>query len=248
MGSPEILAYHRSLFQWHCRHFFNFRRHLNPTEKAYLETCFRLATDFDEISEAGYEHFSYYTYSHRIKGSKTNSSRLAYGSVQRPEETVPAALEVLNKRGIKLENSLLQQHKFYGLGWDLEEEQFKIYLRTLDWTTLPAELHQLVCDFSTDEYRREALLSLTYQGQETIERKVYLYPKQNLEKPGVRGSARMITDRRGIVTQEDVSSSEQLPYQLNQEGVRIVELYRGIGEDLDTIAYHGPEDFTLYFP
>jgi hypothetical protein len=244
----EILTYHRSLFQWHCRHFFNFRRKLHRTEKDYLEACFRLPHDFKEVSEGGYEHFSYYTYSHRVKGDQVNSSRLAYGSVLHPEPAYRAALPVLEYRGIEAGEALTQNTKFYGLGWDLLEDQFKLYFRTLSWSQLHPTFLSLAQGYDPAEHRPEALLSVTFEAGTEVERKLYLYPTDEHLPSGVQGYARMITDRRGEVAQEDVDPASTSAHTFNSVGERILEQYSEIGETLDTVAYNNENDFTLYFP
>ena len=246
--SAELLTYHRTLFQWHCRHFFNFRRKLHRIEKDYLEHCFRLPSTYKEVSEGGYEHFSYYTYSHRVKGNSVNSSRIAYGSVAHPDEAFAAARPVLQHRSIEVPESMLQQTRFYGLGWDVEEDQFKVYFRTLDWTTLHPDFLRLAGDYTLKEHRPEALLSMTYEGQEVAESKLYLYPKDECLPGGVRGFARMMTDRRGEVAQEDLDPKQVGGHTYNETGREIIKKYEGIGEPLDTVAYHSPDNFTLYFP
>lgn len=244
----DLRTYHRSLFQWHCRHFFNFRRRLSSLEKVYLETCFTLPESLHEVSDGGYEHFSYYTYSHRVKGTSVNSSRLAYGSVAYPEPAWQAAQPVLEQRGLTLPVGLAEEHPFYGLGWDIEEQLFKVYFRSRDWRCLPPALAELVQGYRWEDHRPEALLSLTWDPSGLVERKVYLYPRESSLAPGVRGRALMITDHRGEVVQDDLVPNSLLPYQLNETGQAILAKYQEIGEPLDTIAYHSPDDFTLYFP
>lgn len=244
----ELLTYHRSLFQWHCRHFFNFRRRLHRTEKDYLEACFRLPSGYKEISEGGYAHFSYYTYSHRVKGNSVNSSRLAYGSVAHPKEAYQAALPVLEYRGIVTPESMSLNNRFYGLGWDIEEDQFKLYFRTLDWVAMKGEFRELAGNHSPETHRREALLSITYQGGQIEERKLYLYPLDEFLPNGVQGFARMMTDRRGEVGQMDLDPSDPRDHTFNAVGQAIIEKYREVGEPLDTVAYVDENDYTLYFP
>lgn len=246
--SIELRTYHRSLFQWHCRNFFNFRRALTSLEKVYLEACFALTQSLDEVSDGGYAHFSYYTYSHRVKGDQVNSSRFAYGSVSSPDQALEAAWPVLEQRGLTLPPGLAQDNAFYGLGWDIEDELFKVYFRSRDWRHLPPSLADLVLGYDWGSHLPEALLSLTWHKNELAERKVYLYPKESSAAPGVRGQARMVTDTRGEVLQDDLGSGEVVPYDLNEVGTKIVEKYREIGETLDTIAYVDRQDFTLYFP
>lgn len=246
--NAELLTYHRTLFQWHCRHFFNFRRKMHRTEKDYLEVCFRLPDGYKEVSDGGYEHFSYYTYSHRVKGDKVNSSRIAYGSVKHPEQAFAAAEVVLNHREIELPESLVHNTKFYGLGWDMEDNQFKVYFRALDWSNLHPEFLKLAGSHKPQEHREEALLSITYESDIISERKLYLYPKDEFLPNGVRGFARMMTDRRGEVAQEDLDPTNVEGHTYNQTGRDLIKKYEKIGEPLDTVAYHSEDNFTLYFP
>lgn len=251
MTNLGVLNYHRMLFQWHCRKFFRFRRHLTPNEKDYLETCFRLADDYQETSESGYSHFSYYSYSHRIDGEKVNSSRLAYGSVNRPEEALTAALPVLRERAVLVDDFFLHDplSKFYGLGWDIEEEQFKVYFRVTQLELLPCGVKALVSATSLQEHRPEGLISFTFVQHKLSETKVYLYPKANENLPeGALGEARMFSDRRGLVSQLDLSRPELWAQKLNPSGQRILALYGELNETLDTIAYQDSEHYTLYFP
>lgn len=236
----EILHYHRFLFEWHCRHFFRFRRSLSTAEKAYLETCFGLASGFEEVSETGYDGFSYYSYSHRVEGEQVNSSRLAFGSVLHPEEAGDAALPVLRERGLEMPR--LPHSRFYGLGWDVLEQQFKIYLRVVEMANLPPTLSPLLEPYDLSAHRSEGLVSFTYTAGTLSETKVYLYPLD------VAGEARMVTDRRGLVRQLDVDSPTEWSERINATGRRILQKYRERNETLDTIAFQDPDHFTLYFP
>lgn len=247
----QLLNYHRYLFQWHCRKFFRFRRHLSEAEKAYLETCFALATSFREVSDSGYEHFSYYSYSHRVQGEQVNSSRMAYGSVASPEPALQAALPVLRERSLELDPYFLESShsKFYGLGWDIQEDQFKVYFRVRPVQELPENLGHLLEGYLLDDHREEGLVSFTYTRNRLSESKIYLYPKSSLNLPaGAQGQASMLSDQRGLVKQYDLSQPDQWAERLNSPGQRILQLYRELDEELDTIQYQDEENYTLYFP
>lgn len=247
----ELLNYHRQLFQWHCRKFFRFRRHLSKREKDYLEVCFSLAQDFCEVSESGYRHFSYYSYSHRIEGERVNSSRLAYGSVLQPALAWEAALLVVLERGIELPPFFLEfaDSQFYGLGWDILEGQFKVYFRVQPMTALPPEILACKGELDPSTHRPEGLVSFTYRDNLKVETKLYFYPEAPLPLPeGTRGQATMTTDQRGVVPQYDLSDPDLWQQRLSPAGQRIVALYRELGESLDTIAYQDSQRYTLYFP
>ena len=247
----KLLSYHRALFQWHCRKFFRFRRHLTELEKAYLECCFALADSFDEVSESGYEHFSYYSYSHRVQGERVNSSRLAYGSVLHPADALRAALPVLEERQLQLEPYFLEspQSKFYGLGWDVLEAQFKVYFRVRPIEQLPQALLPLLHGYQLQDHRDEGLVSFTYTHNQLSESKIYLYPKSSLNlPPGAQGEASMVSDRRGLVKQYDLSQPEQWAQRLSPPGAKILQHYLELEEDLDTIQWEDEQNYTLYFP
>lgn len=237
----SVVHYHRHLFQWHCRNFFKFRRHLSPCEKDYLESCFALADGYSEVSETGYSHFSYYSYSHRVAGTAVNSSRLAYGSVTRPAQAWEAAVPVLEERGVVVPEFFLRSDvsRFYGLGWDILERQFKVYFRVVKMAALPSELLGLAG--SLEGQREEGLVSYTYTDGALSESKVYLYPLDRV------GEARMVTSERGTVLQHDLGGAN-VTLDLNEEGVRILKTYRELGEPLDTIAWSDRDHFTVYFP
>lgn len=244
----RLSNYHAGLFRWHCLHFFDFESALSKEEHKYLRKCWSLCQSYQEISEGGYRHFSYYTYSHRIQGTSVNSSRLAYGSVSHPTPAFRAAGRVLKHRGIELPDSLTRQTKFYGLGWDIEKEQFKVYFRALSWPSLDRSFLELAGDQEPGRHREEALLSVTFSGTEMVEKKLYLYPLEHLLPDGLQGFARMFTDRRGEVSQEDLDPRKVGAHEYNETGRKIIEAYEEIGETLDTVAYRNSEEFTLYFP
>jgi hypothetical protein len=244
----SMSIYHRSLFRWHCKHFFDFQAALSAEERKYLRSCWRLAESYQEVSEGGYRHFSYYTYSHRVKDSDANSTRLAYGSVHHPAQAFRAAQPVLASRNIEPPEALTRNTKFYGLGWDFHKGHFKVYFRSLDWSCLHPDFLALAQGYDPSEHRREALLSVTYVQGDIKERKLYLYPKDHLLPGGVQGFARMITDRRGEVSQEDLDPKKVEQHTYNDTGRKIIEMYKDIGESLDTVAYQDKDQFTLYFP
>lgn len=203
------------------------------------------------MSESGYEHFSYYSYSHRVQAERVNSSRLAYGSVLHPEAALKAALPVIRERQLLLDAYFLEspQSKFYGLGWDVLEEQFKVYFRVQPIDQLPRELAPLLEGYQAQDHRDEGLVSFTYTRNQLSESKVYLYPKNpsNLP-PGAQGEATMVSDRRGLVKQYDLSQPDQWTQRLSPPGQKILELYGELEEGLDTIQWEDEQNYTLYFP
>ena len=247
---------HRDLFAWHSKTFYPFDKKLTQLELTYLDHCFRMATFFDDVYEGtGEENYSYYTYSHRVKGDKVNSSRFAYGSLAQPHEALVPALDVIKERGVEVESVFLEDPNslFYGLGWDFEANHFKVYFRILDFAKMERpSLRSLLNEAKTLEYDLvdEGLICFTFIEQELYEEKVYAYPRPTGDEifPGTIGQALMSTSKRGIVMQYDVSSNKIWSDKMNETGKQIVKTYNQQGYTLDTLAMQDSENFTLYFP
>ena len=247
----KVGLFHRMLFRWHCRNLYPFKKKMTVAERRYLKACFELLEDFRETSESGFEKFSSFTYSHRVKGSEVNSSRIAYGSVEKPTEALAAAQPVLEERGITGLSEISENDKarFGGLGWDIEENQFKVYYRWMGLSELPDILAPLVKDIDLTKHREECLLSFTYLDNALEEKKVYLYPKEESDLPdGVANETWMVTSKRGLVHQYDLYYPSNWASKLNKAGQAIVAKYAGLRQRLDTITYQNEDDFTLYFP
>lgn len=255
----KVTDVHHRFFRWYCDTFCDLQAGLSDTEMAYLQECFRLAEVFAEVPEdSGYDEYSYFTYSHRVRGGEVNSSRFAYGSVANPHASLEAALPVLQERKVTVDAYFLKDPNslFYGLGWDLEANQFKVYFRVLELAQMPlASLQELLASVTLDEakQRPEGLVSFTFVGQELYEEKVYVYPQPEAAQyhdifPGTKGRVVMATSRRGAITQYDVSGTRLWRQKLNATGRAIVDTYAQRGYTLDTIAMQDQDNFTLYFP
>lgn len=247
----RLAAYHQGLFEWHCRTFFRFDRHLSRDELGYLALCFELADAFEERPAGGQENLSYYTYSHRVAGADVNSSRIAYGSMAHAARAAQAAAPVLAAREVAVDGFFFgsPHSTFYGLGWDVLAGHFKVYFHVAPLEALPQERLRALGRVDGGGLRPEGLVSFTYQGGALVEEKVYVYPEspQSLP-PGSHHLALMRTSHRGEVAQYDVDDAGAWLDRLNEAGRHIVQAYRGIGEPLDTIAYVDRDHFTLYFP
>jgi len=246
-----MYQYHLALFDWHCRTFFPFHRHLSENELRYLKCCFALGTTPYERPASGYAHFSYYTFSHRIDGDRVNSSRMAYGSLRSPEAALAAARPVLDERGVAIESLLPAglAFKLYGLGWDFVDRHFKLYLLIEDLAAL-REMYPDLFGPHADQARPEGLLSFTFVDAQIHERKIYFYPRESpvAQAAGVVSQAFMSTSRRGAVEQLDVRDGVSWRGRLGPVGRRIFDAYQAVDLRLDTIAYEDPDHCTLYFP
>jgi hypothetical protein len=243
--------FHRTLFAWHCRMFHPFETALRRSELAFLEQCFSLCESDAEVEARGYGHLSFYSYSHRIHGDAVNSSRLAWGTVLYPDKLRDSARQVVVDRGLDVAPYFFESSNslFYGLGWDLAEQQFKVYFRVPDMLRLPqAELRALAAR-ARARTGGAGLVSFTFVAGALHESKVYLYPSPRSRATTHR--TLMVTDRRGVVPQDDIVGHEKHAAwvrRLSSPGRAIVQRYQSIGLTADTVAFEDRDRYTLYFP
>jgi hypothetical protein len=244
------------LWRFHSENFFDFEKALTASELRYIETCHdviawtRTNRFGAETSPFGYEHFSSFSYSHRVDGERANSSRIAFGSVTRPHRVRPAALEVIEERGVTVEPLYLEHPAsfFYGIGWDVEADEFKVYFRVIhDQFALPSR-HARLLDRVAVDIRPEILVSFTFTGDRLTDEKVYAYPTARSDDAADLQVALMLSSARGLVEQVDVRDTSRWAGRLNETGRRIIGKYLAFGDALDTIAFQSRESYTLYFP
>ena len=155
-------TFQRVFFNWHCKRFHAFHEALFDAELAYVDRFFSLY---------GTEHYNFYfghfvgnrmssyTYSHRSKPAKgggdergkarINSSRFACGTTSQEAALFPAAEPVLRARGIDLDPHFAahpESFAFYGLGWDIGKQYFKVYVMFHQVSNLPHRYLKLVSD------------------------------------------------------------------------------------------------------
>ena len=153
---------------------------------------------------------SSFTYSHRVKNSRTDSARFRLGTTSQFDRMYAAALPVLEARGIDLPQKLLAEApkgsmRFYGLGWDHSKNHFKVYLMVHDLSAMPARYQHMLpetldrdtryLNFTESAFKEgsvrvlltTSLLSFTFEGNRVVEEKVYVYPN-SLEAAAAMGA------------------------------------------------------------
>ena len=182
---------------------------------------------------------SYFTYSHRVKNGKVNSSRIAYGAAINHMQIYEHALEVIKERKIKCEIIPDKNILFGGLGWDIESGHFKIYYRFLDYKKLGSRYKKLSPDMTGK--CRSGLLSITYDNDGNIlERKLYGYPKNERV-------AYLKSEKRSDIQQDCDKYMDWRP-KVGDAGKKILKMYRKDGYWLDAITYKDDMNYTMYFP
>lgn len=176
INKPGWQDYQRRLFDWHCATFFDFRSALTLAELGFIDSCIEHSADTRWLSP----YFSLFTYSHKVDPAKnrTNSSRLAYGTLLETPELADLAATLSRDKGWPLDPVLLEDANlpFYGLGWDFEEGIDKIYFFVRDIRALPASLARLVPAQSAPLAKR-GILSLSFSAGAVTEEKLYVFPK-----------------------------------------------------------------------
>lgn len=249
----DVSGYHHDLFRWHCKNFYKFDLEMSHYELDYLYACFSMAEDSFNVSGFNDKFHSSYTYSHRIEGKRVNSSRIAYGSFTKPNFLEPYILPILKSKGIPIPTDLVSRTGVFwgGLGWDLMEDKFKIYLR-LDKVIFLPEVYLLrLGNIPEKETSDKGIFSIVYHHNFLVEEKLYVYPsnKDSMSLDSdVSYTTLMYSSTRGLVKQHDVSAGWKWSSRLGLEARRICRKYAIIGEQLDTVNYVSPTHCTLYFP
>jgi hypothetical protein len=253
MKFTSVSQYHQWLFELHCAHLFRFDAHLSREELMYIRRCAELSERHERPGHGAEDpNLAYLSYSHRVRGNERNSSRLAYGSIGAPEAALAAATPVLAERRVDLKSMLPAPGLlFYGLGWDFEAGDFKVYYRVPDVevlrSTYPTHFRH-----APQRHLREGLWSASVGDGQVREEKIYFYPSDEpVDDPvAVRGDTRTIcsSGRRGAFVQYDVTNTAPWYDRVNTKARSLIDFYEDHGIGLDAIAYGSAEDCTLYFP
>ena len=176
--------FQRLLFNWQLGNNANsmdfYTKRLLVSEKNYMEYFFELY---------GYEQYNFhfglwygnrmssFTWSHRSRHAESEDSiRFACGTTSQEEPFAMMGLQVLEERSIDLSmefDMTSDDLTFYGLGWDLEANNFKVYLMFHNFDTLPDKykalanttLHGIGIELKSVDLGKHGLISLTYNDK-----------------------------------------------------------------------------------
>ena len=228
------------IYEWHCKNIYPFDKKLTKIEKEYIFSCINVS--FLELFKKIYfidpfiQKLSYFTFSHNCKNNDINSSRIAYGSTMCHNYVYKYAINVLRERNIKCEIEPGYNYNFGGLGWDIQNDIFKIYFRFINHRDLKDEYKKLVPSTNIED---SGILSISYNNGKIVEKKIYTYPKDKwytILKSDKRQDIQIDTD--------DIKWESKL----NHIGSSIVEKYKKDKYKLDTITFKDKMNYTLYFP
>ncbi len=148
------------------------------------------------------------------------------------------ALRVFKEKNIKCE--LFPDHNldFGGLGWDIQNNHFKVYFRFYNFKKLSETYKHLLADMNNNS--PSGLLSITYMGNKIVERKIYYYPKNEM--------VAKVKSQFREEKQQDCNKEIEWKNKLDRIGKHIVKKYKNNHYELDTITYKDKHNYTLYFP
>ncbi len=118
--------------------FYTFQKEIFPIidSVSELEYSFIIETlsliNYDDIYKN--EHLSSYSYVISVCGKFVNSSRFIFGTKTNPnlfEKSAQKMLESLN-----IEESKPEGFQWYGIGWDIENDEIKIYFLKKDFSEI----------------------------------------------------------------------------------------------------------------
>jgi hypothetical protein len=152
-----------------------------------------------------------------------------------------------------------------GLGWDIEAGHFKVYMLLEDLGAVSdSDMRRLIAKAGDEPKYNIGLGSVTLKDGDILEKKVYValknprphWVKDYPFRDDITHTNLMITDRRGVVPQVDLTTASncsagagKLHQHLNEMASRVADRYRrNFNIEVDTITYNGPDDYTIYFP
>jgi len=250
------------MYDWHCDNFFDFNKHLPTRELEYIRQSYLVMDSWDQDMTDDFS-YSVASFSHRIQGENVNSSRLYAGSFVHYSKLEPQIIEIIKHRGLSPDKlPIAQQAEGYrpllGLGWNVEEDDFKVYGYVDDLTKTPdgdiLDLFRSSADLDAHPF---GLVSYTFKGNRISEKKVYVGARNPTAMKGLELATAdiehvnyMITSERGRIPQVDLKEGFSYSKLQNDRAREICSLYEEYDheETLDTLAYHGPDAIDLYFP
>jgi len=199
---------------------------------------------------AGKMVHSLVSFGHNVTSNQINSSRIYAGSYTQHKQLYAQLRQLLRHRGIRSENLSLDNRPV-GLGWDVENDLFKLYVFFEDYRTIPdAEIQQLSQLLAHRPTYPQGIASWTWRGgHELYEKKLYLGLPDDTGMhafgSAIKHTTAMLTTKRGIVPQLDVQTQTVLP--MNKTARDLIAWYETKGVKLDTCSWKSPHQQALYF-
>ena len=246
--SRNIIKKLQGLFNFYNNNYYPIKDYLSEKELEYIDfVIYNSPIDIWNFTMEG-KRLSFITYSHEydISEKRLISGRLACGSIYNYDMAMTYALEVFSERSIIIPDYLFNLCRFGGIGWNFNNNNFKIYFRFFDKNILKnmkfLERHEKYIKRIGNKYWNEGLISITYDRNKLIEEKVYLYPKYKDFKKN--HDTIMLSSIRGVVKQTDIHDKNEYDYDIINE---LIEKYKDKGIELDTISKH-KNKINIYFP
>ena len=246
--SRNVINRLQKLFNLYNDKYYPIKEYLSEKELDYINfIMYNSPLDIWNFTMEG-KRLSFISYSHEydIKEKRLISGRMACGSIYNSDIAMSYALDIFSERSITPPDYLIKLCRFGGLGWDFNNNYFKIYFRFFDKNILNnlkfIKKYQKYVKRIGNKYWGEGLISLTYNKTKLIEEKVYLYPKYKDFKEN--HDTIMLSSKRGVIKHTDIHDKNKYNYEILNN---LIDDYKKDGFTLDTISKY-KDKITIYFP
>lgn len=223
----------RRTFNQYCKHIFDFKKHLSPLELKYVYAMIKYSNR--KRLFIGNNEISFHSYSIHFSDEKINTSRLAYGTLYKNSCAENLVDQILEERGIQNDHILLKlssmkKSRFYGLGWDIQNNHFKVYYIFEDFHYIPVDILEKTNYNKKLQHKNSGLIGITFQNNVLHDVKLYLYNDEHVN---------MLTKSRKAIQQYDTTTHN---YKSEIKKSNIINKCKTLGLYFDTFT-----NDTLYF-
>lgn len=252
-----IKKYFERLYKFMNTNYFSFEKRLNSSEKELISAWKLHLKEWGVNSSDVF--FEFFLFSHKLQNKKVNSSRFAMGHNQWTTELLALVNRALQSHGLSPLQADTAHDKFFGLGWDLELSQIKIYRLHTTAHIPDKHLAPLSLKHSGDLWETQRISAFTYQKGKLIKKKLIvplkemdwslIEKKQNLDVY----SAMKILDCG--------PNGESLPVRwhfrlrsffLGQAAAQLHPIisshFTEFDQLMDSVVYESPQEMTVYYP
>ncbi len=155
----------KDLFYIYQKNIYSILSNVNVSEYNFIAESLGNITEDDICDD---EHLSCYSFVISIEGGEINPSRFIIGTKTNPDLFEKNALNMLDTLNIYPKNP--NEFKWYGVGWDIKNDQIKIYFLKKDFSQIYCEEY---CRSSSEKIREKLYdvgkkCTKMYKDNETI--------------------------------------------------------------------------------
>lgn len=162
--------YLKRMWDWYAQEFEAPFSRLSVMEKDYILTCISKMPKWT-VNLEGYHAFEHCLFSHRISNGQVSHGRISIGLPATELKSLDGLIrDICQKRGAKLPDGQL-----FGLGWDVDKEEFKTYeFHEGASTVKDPEILRLMKLTDERDLLPQRMTGTTFKNGKAIERKIIL--------------------------------------------------------------------------